>query len=54
MGIPGVKFHLYGKKLTKPFRKMGHVTVLDTTIEEAREKADLVKQKIKIKSWKNQ
>jgi 5-(carboxyamino)imidazole ribonucleotide synthase len=54
MGIPGVKVHLYGKKITKPFRKMGHVTVLDSTIDEAREKADLVKQKIKIKSWENQ
>ena len=48
MGIPGVKIHLYGKKFTKPFRKMGHVTVLDSSIEAARKKADLVRQKIKI------
>jgi 5-(carboxyamino)imidazole ribonucleotide synthase len=51
MGIEGVKIHLYGKKMTRPFRKMGHVTVLAKTIEEAKEKADMVKQKLKVKSW---
>ena len=53
MGLEGVKFHLYGKKVTKPFRKMGHVTVIAPTIAEAREKADIVKHKIKVKAWKN-
>src|SRR5699024_3289182 len=33
--IPGVYIHLYGKKFTKPFRKMGHVCV----VNEDREKA---------------
>lgn len=51
MAIEGVKIHLYGKKITKPFRKMGHVTVLAPTIEEAKSKADLVKQKMKVVSW---
>lgn len=51
MAIEGVKVHLYGKKITKPFRKMGHVTVLAPTIEEAKSKADLVKQKMKVVSW---
>jgi 5-(carboxyamino)imidazole ribonucleotide synthase len=51
MKIDGVKIHLYGKKITKPFRKMGHVTVLDNTIEEAKQKAELVKEQLKIKSW---
>lgn len=51
LNIDGVKIHLYGKKLTKPFRKMGHVTVLGNTLEEAKEKAIIVKQKLKIKSW---
>ena len=50
MAIGGVKIHLYGKKQTKPFRKMGHVTVLATTIEAAKEKAALVKQTLKVKS----
>jgi len=51
MAIEGVKIHLYGKKITKPFRKMGHVTVLAPTIDEAKRKADFVKQKMKVVSW---
>jgi 5-(carboxyamino)imidazole ribonucleotide synthase len=55
MAIEGVKIHLYGKKITKPFRKMGHITVLSKTLECALKKADKVKQLIKVKSWeKNQ
>lgn len=46
--IPGVKPHIYGKKITKPFRKMGHVTVLGKTIEEAKKKAELVKKTLKV------
>jgi 5-(carboxyamino)imidazole ribonucleotide synthase len=49
--IKGVKVHLYGKRITRPYRKMGHVTVLDPSLENARRKADLVKQQLKIKSW---
>ena len=51
MAVEGVKIHLYGKKITKPFRKMGHITVLAPTIEEAKDKADFVKQKMKVVSW---
>lgn len=50
MAIEGVKIHLYGKKITKPYRKMGHITVLSNTMESALEKADKVKQLIKVKS----
>jgi 5-(carboxyamino)imidazole ribonucleotide synthase len=52
LAIEGVKIHLYGKKLTRPFRKMGHVTILASTPEDALKKADKVKQLIKVKSWK--
>jgi 5-(carboxyamino)imidazole ribonucleotide synthase len=52
MAIEGVKIHLYGKSITKPFRKMGHVTILSSTIESALEKARIVKRLIKVKSWK--
>lgn len=51
LGIEGVKIHLYGKKITKPYRKMGHVTILATSIEEAKNKAGIVKQTLKVKSW---
>jgi 5-(carboxyamino)imidazole ribonucleotide synthase len=43
LAIPGVSVHLYGKAETRPFRKMGHVTVLDPDIETARAKAEQVR-----------
>lgn len=52
--IEGVKIHIYGKRETKPFRKMGHVTVIDETIEKAKIKSDKIKTTLKVKSWKNQ
>jgi len=51
MAIEGVKIHLYGKKITQPNRKMGHVTVISETLDVAIEKAEKVKQLIKVKSW---
>lgn len=50
LAIEGVKIHLYGKKTTKPYRKMGHVTVLSSSLECALKKAEKVKQLIKVKS----
>ncbi|MFZ7116658.1 MAG: 5-(carboxyamino)imidazole ribonucleotide synthase [Bacteroidota bacterium] len=44
----GVHIHLYGKKLTKPFRKMGHVTVTSNTLSEAIEKANYIKNTLKV------
>ncbi len=46
--LDGVYVHLYGKKITKPFRKMGHVTVLDENRNEAIRKARLVKDTLKV------
>ena len=51
MAIEGVKVHLYGKKITKPYRKMGHVTVMSSSLECALQKAEKVKGLIKVKSW---
>jgi 5-(carboxyamino)imidazole ribonucleotide synthase len=51
MAIEGVKIHLYGKKQTRPFRKMGHVTILSDSMEDAMRKAEEVKQTLKVKSW---
>ena len=48
LSIPGVNLHIYGKKITKPFRKMGHVTVVDRNIEGAVEKAIKVEQTLKV------
>jgi len=50
LALVGVHIHLYGKALTSPFRKMGHVTITAETAEEAIEKAKFVKGKLKVKS----
>jgi len=56
--IPELSFHFYGKSFTKPFRKMGHITVLDDDINVALEKANKAKDILKIKGskkvWANQ
>ncbi len=49
LSLGEVFFHFYGKKETRPFRKMGHVTILDETLEGALEKALKVKEILKIK-----
>ena len=48
MEIPGVFVHLYGKTTTKPYRKMGHVTILDKDPKKAMEKAKLVKETLRV------
>lgn len=48
LGYNNVFVHLYGKLITKPFRKMGHITILGDTVNEAKEKAVLIKSKIKV------
>ena len=48
MGFEGVTPHIYGKKQTRPFRKMGHVTIVNPNIEKAREIAQKVKESIKV------
>lgn len=48
LDLPGVYVHLYGKKITKPFRKMGHVTIVDENRELAIRKAKFVKENLKV------
>jgi 5-(carboxyamino)imidazole ribonucleotide synthase len=47
---PGVYVHLYGKALTKPFRKMGHVTIVDADREKAIATAKFVRETLKVVS----
>lgn len=51
LAIKGVFPFLYGKKITKPFRKMGHVTVIGNNFEELGEKVNLVREKLKVISF---
>ncbi len=50
--IDGVTPHIYGKKETRPFRKMGHVTIVHADIEKARDIAQTVKKTIRVISKK--
>jgi len=48
LSVEGVYVHLYGKKYTKPFRKMGHLTIVDQNREKAIEKARFVQKTLKV------
>ncbi len=48
--IAGLSFHFYGKQNTQPFRKMGHITIIDEKIEGALAKLQQVRNIIKIKA----
>ena len=48
VGWNGVTPHIYGKKQTRPFRKMGHVTIVNQDIKEARRIAEEVKNTIRV------
>lgn len=50
LSIEGLYFHFYGKKITRPYRKMGHVTVIDDDVEKAIEKAKKAKNILKVKA----
>ena len=48
LAVGGTHVHLYGKKMTKPFRKMGHVTIVDRDIDSLKKKIDFVKKTLKV------
>ncbi|RJE71888.1 5-(carboxyamino)imidazole ribonucleotide synthase [Reichenbachiella sp. MSK19-1] len=48
MEITGMHLHLYGKKITKPFRKMGHLTLVGDDLTALKTKARALKESIKI------
>jgi 5-(carboxyamino)imidazole ribonucleotide synthase len=52
LDIDGVTPHIYGKKQTRPFRKMGHVTIVNENMNEARRIAAQVKKTIRVVSEK--
>lgn len=48
MAIDGVTPHIYGKRETRPFRKMGHVTIVNEDMKRARAIAQQVKETIRV------
>ena len=51
LAMKGVTPHIYGKQRTRPFRKMGHVNIIDADVDQARKKAEKVKSKISVISY---
>jgi len=50
LALEGTHMHIYGKKETRPYRKMGHVTLISDTLERAREKAAFIKENLRVVS----
>src|SRR5690554_985789 len=50
LAMEGVTPHIYGKKETRPFRKMGHVTIVNKDPGKARKIAEEVKKTIEVVS----
>lgn len=50
LSTEGVYVHLYGKKFTKPFRKMGHITIADKSLDSLKKKVEKVKNLVKVKA----
>lgn len=48
MAMEGVTPHIYGKRETRPFRKMGHVTIVNSDLCQARATAEKVKNTIRV------
>ena len=48
LSLKGVYPHIYGKKQTKPFRKMGHVTVVHEDVTKALQVAKKIKKTLKV------
>ena len=48
LATEGVSVHLYGKKITKPFRKMGHVTITAPTLDALRAKTQMIQKTIQV------
>lgn len=51
LAVKGIHPFLYGKKITKPYRKMGHVTILAQDFDKLKEKVNFVKNTLKVKSY---
>ena len=52
LSMDNVFVHLYGKKQTKPGRKMGHVTIMHSDYQDLRYKANKIKHTLKVEAKK--
>ena len=52
LAMPQAFVHIYGKRVTKPGRKMGHITLLNNNLEALRLDAERVKRMIQVNASK--
>ena len=50
LAIRGSSVFLYGKRITKPFRKMGHVTVLGNHLDDLARTVRFLNEAIQVKA----
>jgi len=48
LSIPGVFPHIYGKSQTRPYRKMGHVTIVANSLADLQQKVSFVQNHLKV------
>lgn len=48
LGLSGIHVHIYGKAITKPMRKMGHINIVDQDLDSAQQKYDYIKSTLKV------
>jgi 5-(carboxyamino)imidazole ribonucleotide synthase len=48
LGVPGVKLYIYGKKIAKPRRKLGHITATGRTVQEALARAAKARKAVQL------
>lgn len=50
LNTPQAALHVYGKKITKPQRKMGHITLTGSTLDSIVKKIKVLKSKLQLKA----
>ncbi len=53
VSIEGVYPHIYGKKMARPFRKMGHINIIHKDLSKAKKTAEEIRSLIKVKSYES-
>ncbi len=51
LAMAGVYVHLYGKQIVRPFRKMGHITILGQEQKKVQEKLDYLRKTVRVLSY---
>ena len=53
LSIPGLTLHIYGKKISEPKRKLGHITILGKSMHETLSRVNTANRSVKVRPAKN-